>query len=103
MMLINGYSVQELGGETEYPSEVYNTEESRVLDMVADAMLYLAALGDKSEAKSADAKDFASLIDDLVEAKSEVEYDSILSCYGGLGQSEAVQAFVRLRAQQLFG
>jgi hypothetical protein len=94
------YSVGELE-EIEKVHEVYNSEESRLIDQMADAMLYLIALGDKSEASSTEAKDFACLINDLTDAKTEAEYDETLSCYGNLGQNPAVKEYVEYKKAQL--
>ena len=86
------YSVGELD-EIEKIHEVYNSEESRLIDQMADAMLYLIALGDK--------KDFACLINDLTDAKTEAEFDETLSCYGNLGQNPAVKEYVEYKKAQL--
>jgi len=75
-------------------TEVYNSEESRLIDNMANAMLDLLALGEKAEAEASDAKDFACMIDDLCMAKTAEDYELTLSVYGNLGQIPAVQEYV---------
>lgn len=99
-MSANQFSVGDLE-ELEAIHEVYNSEEQRLIDAMADSLLALGELGDCSPAKSTDAREFGSMIDLLCEAKTSEEFDIALGCYGDLGRNKAVRDYVNFKKKKL--
>jgi len=97
----NGIAMGDSLEELEVIDEVYSSEESRLIDAMADAYLALLELGDRAPARNMEAREFARMLDDLTEAKSAVEYDDMLGCYGDLGRNHAVREFVAFKQAQL--
>ena len=96
----NGYSTGDLE-EIEKIQEVYSSEESRLIDGMANAMLDLLELGECAPAKASDARDFACMIDDLSAAKTAEEFDETVACYGILGNHPAVQEYVAYKKSRI--
>ena len=82
------------------PPEVYNSEECELLDAIATMMLYPVDLGDCILVSTTDAVDFATMIDSLTSAKTEEEFELVLSCYGNLGQLPAVKKYVECKVNR---
>ena len=99
-MSVDQFSVGDLE-ELEAIHEVYNDEEQRLIDAMADSLIALYELGDCSPARSTDAREFGNMIDELCEAKTSEEYDMTLGCYGDLGRNKAVQAYVAFKKSKL--
>lgn len=87
--------------ELEMSSESYNCSESELLDGLTTELLNLADLGDCAPAHSNDAANFASMIEDLLSATTEKEYDDTLSRHGSLGEKKSVRRFVAYKKAQL--
>lgn len=64
------------------PRPVYNSKEEFLLEKMADAWFALRELGERSEAKSVTAEDFAEMMDSLKAAKTEEEAEATLNHYG---------------------
>ena len=96
----DSYSTGDLE-EIEKIHEVYNSEESRLIDGMASAMLDLLELGECAPAKASDARDFACMIDDLSAAKTAEEFDETVACYGMLGSHPAVQEYVAYKKARM--
>lgn len=87
--------------ELEISPQVYNCSEDELVDALSTELLALAELGDCAPAHNNDAADFASMIEDLLSATTEEEYDAALSCYGSLGEKKSVRRFVAYKKAQL--
>ncbi len=81
--------------------EVYNDEESEVVDGLANVYFALKDLGEVASATSAEAKDFSCLMGKLTSAETEEDYQLIASCYGSLAGLEGVRKFIEFRMRKL--
>jgi hypothetical protein len=81
----------------ELPAETYNSEEERLLDELADAWLRGEVLGICIPATSTDSEDFSAMISDLLEAKTEEEFDLVLACYGNPMERSSIKKFVEYK------
>lgn len=82
------------------PEEAYNSEEERLLDELADAWLRGEVLGVCIPASATDAQDFSAMVSDLLAAKTEEEFDLVLSCYGNPMERSSIKKFVEYKIQQ---
>lgn len=82
------------------PEEVYNSEECRLLDAIATAMLSPVDLGDCIPVTESDADDFAAMLNSLMSAKTEEEFNVVLSCYGSLIQVPGVKEYAEFKKGQ---
>lgn len=80
-------------GETSIP-EVYNDEESKILDDLSSEFLALVELGDPVQCAFTDAQDFACMFSDLIAAKTAEDFEAIAGCYGYLAQRAGVKQYI---------
>jgi hypothetical protein len=77
----------------------YPDEESRILSAIAGDILKLGELGMGVKSRSTEVQDLSCMLDDLVCARTDEEYDAALNGYGSLGSLPSVQKYAEyLRA-----
>ena len=82
-------------------AEVYNDDESRILDGLSSEYLALAELGDEVPCTFTDAQDFACMFEDLMAAKTVEDFEAIAGCYGSLAQRPGVRQFIEYHVSKL--